>query len=316
MQSAGFLCIPREEFISFLWKEKRKFSRAEAWFDLLSQARYSPDSEEVLTNGVLLICNQGECLRSIETWAHRWGWSKSGTARYLKLLEKRYMIRLKSETITTRITICDYEKFKPSWYASRDADGTAMARARYARGTPAVPEEVSSKKVEESNANCPGGQFVAPSSGNGASAPTQPAPLFTIPLLGKFQEYPIYQTDVDGWQETFPAVDVAACLRLVRQWNIDNSANRKTAKGIRRHITTWLTKEQNKGGGTFKRTSAGNGNGLFRRDPGREGFNALPEESQQRYLQDALKNNPALEGTPALQTAAVMLYAKEMANAR
>ena len=86
---------------------------------------------------------------------------------------------------------------------------------------------------------------------NNGSKPSAPS-IISIPLLGKI-EYPITQKDVDQWQEVFPAVEVLACLRHIRQWNMDNPTRRKTGKGITKHITSWLASEQDKGGGKFKR---------------------------------------------------------------
>lgn len=96
--------------------------------------------------------------------------------------------------------------------------------------------------------------------GNGSKPPENH--LFTIPLVsinkdtGDPEQHPIYQSDLDSWQDTFPAVDVKPCVKYIRQWNIDNPKKRKTKAGIMRHITTWLAREQNKGGGTFKRDIA------------------------------------------------------------
>ena len=72
-------------------------------------------------------------------------------------------------------------------------------------------------------------------------------PIISIPLINK-TEYPIYQTDITEWQDSYPAVDILQALRALRQWNISNPKRQKTPGGIRRHITGWLDKEQNKGG--------------------------------------------------------------------
>ena len=71
--------------------------------------------------------------------------------------------------------------------------------------------------------------------------------IISIPLVDK-TGYSIYQTDISEWQDAFPAVDIIQTLKRIRLWNKDNSKRRKTKKGIRKHITTWLEKEQNKGG--------------------------------------------------------------------
>lgn len=311
---AGFLCFPREEFDGFLWQEKRKFSRAEAWFDLVSQARYSPDPKEILINGVALTVGTGECLRSMDGWAHRWGWSKSGTARYLKMLEKRYMIRLKSETVTTRITICDYERFKPSWHANRDADGTPAARARYARGTVAVTKEVKKvrkeEKVCESSLNS---DSLVRNSGNGSSGPPSDAPLFEIPLKGKHQSHQVYQGDIEKWQDLFPACDVPAWIKYIAEWNGNNPTRRKTKSGILNHITSWLGREQNRNGGIFSLSQPVRANGSIKRDAVQNGWEALPSTEKQKFIAKAIQSNPGLAeaSLPAKEMAAGILYSRE-----
>lgn len=61
---------------------------------------------------------------------------------------------------------------------------------------------------------------------------------------------------ISTWEETFPAIDVRACLKRIKLWNEDNPTKRKTKTGIKRHISAWLEKEQNKGrASTFHKES-------------------------------------------------------------
>ena len=89
--------------------------------------------------------------------------------------------------------------------------------------------------------------------------PPTPAPFIMIPLNDK-TEYPIQQDHIDEWKALFPKVDVEQELRNIRAWNLSNEKLRKTRGGILQHITSWLTKEQNRGGN--------NGNGNGSRHPG------------------------------------------------
>jgi hypothetical protein len=81
--------------------------------------------------------------------------------------------------------------------------------------------------------------------------------LGTLPL-NDGTDWEVYSTFADELQPLYPAVDVRQELRAMKGWLIGNPDNRKTKKGIKRFITTWLGKEQNKarpnGGtnGTFK----------------------------------------------------------------
>jgi len=70
-------------------------------------------------------------------------------------------------------------------------------------------------------------------------------PVLTIPLISRDGEFNVMQADVDEWQNTFPGIDVLQSIKRCRLWNLDNPANRKTERGIRKHISAWLAKDQN-----------------------------------------------------------------------
>lgn len=72
-------------------------------------------------------------------------------------------------------------------------------------------------------------------------------PVIALPL-NTGDEYPVTQEEVEEWRELYPAVDVMQCLRNMKGWLMSNPAKRKTARGITRFITTWLQKEQDRGG--------------------------------------------------------------------
>lgn len=77
-----------------------------------------------------------------------------------------------------------------------------------------------------------------------AEQPASRQPVILIPLIKKDGEFPVYQEDIDQWQETFPGIDVKKALRRIAQWNHDNPSRRKTMSGIRRHISIWLGRDQ------------------------------------------------------------------------
>jgi hypothetical protein len=130
---------------NFLWTEKREFSRAEAWIDILWEVRWSPEPETVLLGNKVLVCNYAESLKSLDTWAHRWNWNRSSVWRFLKLLQTRNMIVLKSETVTTRITVCNYERYD----IKRNANETDLKRIRNGFETDLKTEEKGKKEIRK-----------------------------------------------------------------------------------------------------------------------------------------------------------------------
>ena len=79
-----------------------------------------------------------------------------------------------------------------------------------------------------------------------SKAPDRPA-VITLSLNDK-TEHPIYQEDIDGWKELYPAVDILQELRKMKGWLNANPTKRKTRRGIKRFINSWLSREQDKGG--------------------------------------------------------------------
>lgn len=71
--------------------------------------------------------------------------------------------------------------------------------------------------------------------------------VITLTLNDK-TEYPIFQKQVDEWQNLYPAVDVIQQLRAMKGWLDSNPLKRKTKNGIKRFINGWLSREQDKGG--------------------------------------------------------------------
>ena len=123
----------------WIFKDEWKFK---CWIDMLVLANYSENKVEI--KGVLLTCKRGELLYSLDSLSTRWGGNKSKVRRFLKLLESDSMIVLKSEQVTTRITICKYE----SYQGERNADETQTNRKRNTNETQTTPIKESKEKEE------------------------------------------------------------------------------------------------------------------------------------------------------------------------
>lgn len=80
--------------------------------------------------------------------------------------------------------------------------------------------------------------------------PDEPKPkpevVVALPLVGG-DAFEVTAGDVAEWRDTFPAVDVPAELKRMRQWLKDTPAKRKTRAGIRRFVSNWLGKRQDQG---------------------------------------------------------------------
>lgn len=54
--------------------------------------------------------------------------------------------------------------------------------------------------------------------------------------------------DVLKWQQLYPAVDVFQELRAMEGWLDANPTKRKTPRGIKRFVNSWLARAQDRGG--------------------------------------------------------------------
>lgn len=126
------------------------FSDAEklkAWITILLNVNH----EEIKVNlgNEIFICGRGESLKSLDSWAKLFGknWNKSKVRRFFELLKNDSMIVLKSEHITTRLTVCKYDNYQDD----RNADETQMKRKRNASETQTTPNKNEKNDKNEKN---------------------------------------------------------------------------------------------------------------------------------------------------------------------
>lgn len=77
-------------------------------------------------------------------------------------------------------------------------------------------------------------------------SPEQRRGIFIHLLLNDKSEYPVTKAYVSELQELYPALDVKQEFRKMKAWLDSNNRNRKTKTGIKRFITNWLSRAQNK----------------------------------------------------------------------
>lgn len=98
-------------------------------------------------------------------------------------------------------------------------------------------------KVEKSRVEKSKEEYILCAKPQAADAP----PVISLPLNdGTF--FDVSENDRAKWSQLYPNVDVLQQLRNMAGWCDANPAKRKTRGGIKRFITAWLAREQNKGG--------------------------------------------------------------------
>lgn len=85
------------------WTEKRKYSRAEAWIDLLFMARYGSETEEMWDRGEFIQIQYSQILTSMITLANRWKRNRQWVKNFINVLAKNGSISI--ITMNNRRTI-------------------------------------------------------------------------------------------------------------------------------------------------------------------------------------------------------------------
>ena len=107
--SKGFIPIRRTLFDHFLFKEKRTFSRFEAWLDLIQLASFKNENSDIVA-GKVVTKDRGEIVASLRYLATRWNWSMHKVSNYLELLSSQDMTVVGNENGITKITLKNFNK--------------------------------------------------------------------------------------------------------------------------------------------------------------------------------------------------------------
>jgi hypothetical protein len=76
-------------------------------------------------------------------------------------------------------------------------------------------------------------------------------------ILNDKSEWNPETADILKWQSLYPAVDVYQELNAMDGWLDANPTKRKTAKGVKRFVNSWLSRAQDKGGSPMAHGKSG-----------------------------------------------------------
>lgn len=133
----GYLGIFRKFFNEHeFWKEKRKYSKAEAWIDLMQSARYGEEPETLFDKRGSYVLEYGDVYISLRYLGERWQWSKNKVQGFLLYLEKRESILVKKrDSHRTVIHIANLKGYTEWIKGERDSEGTVKGQSRDSEGT-------------------------------------------------------------------------------------------------------------------------------------------------------------------------------------
>lgn len=132
----GFIPISRKLFEHPFWKQRREFSRAEAWIDLIQKARYSEGEGQMMLKDKIVKWERGQLIASTRYLKERWNWkSNTKVENFIKLLENEDMIKTDTVQKIRRITICKYDTYNQLEDAERTHNEPKQGRREDAAKT-------------------------------------------------------------------------------------------------------------------------------------------------------------------------------------
>ena len=187
----------------------------------------------------------------LHKWIDRNGYAasapdRSDKARFSRLARSAPAIhaKLKSEGVEA-VTAEEYRKLTAPTRTNRERTIEQNECEAYIESNYETYNESFTERTAPSPSPSPSptNSYICPEPESPDSGP----PVVEIVLNDK-SLHPVYQDQVDEWQELFPSADVVGELRKMSAWAKANPAKRKTSRGIDRFIVAWLSKEQDNGG--------------------------------------------------------------------
>ncbi len=109
-ENQGYISLHRKVMQNFLFKEKRAFSKFEAWLYLLMNANHT--DTKVLLGNQLIDVKKGSFITSEIKLMAEFSWSKSKLRTFLSLLESQSMIEKVTDSKKTTLTIVKYSDYQ------------------------------------------------------------------------------------------------------------------------------------------------------------------------------------------------------------
>ena len=149
----GWIKIDRNIRNHWIWSDPIKF---QWWFDIIMTVNY--EDKKVPIGYKLFLCKRGESLMSYNEWAKRWKVSKSVVYNFFTMLKNDEMISIKNETVTIRLTVCNYDSYQDNQNGNKtdeerieNASRTHRERKAYTTKEREEKKELEERKEEDIN---------------------------------------------------------------------------------------------------------------------------------------------------------------------
>jgi hypothetical protein len=138
----GYIKLFRDLKEHELWKIKRKFSKAEAWIDIIFRCNHK--CERILHGYQKLLVKRGQFISSNYELGNEWGWSESSARKFIEYCVESGMMKIfptKKYTLYEVSNYCVYqgvdtEGFEQVTERTENAQKTHKKRTARAQKTP------------------------------------------------------------------------------------------------------------------------------------------------------------------------------------
>lgn len=145
----GWISLHRTIENHWLYEENRKFSKFEAWIDILLMVNHT--DKKVTLGNELINVKRGERITSLRKLSERWNWSITKVDSFLRLLESDSMIELKKDTKKTLISVVNYDIYQNLEIKKRHGKDGEKTQKRIEKETEKNQKENKKKQTIMSN---------------------------------------------------------------------------------------------------------------------------------------------------------------------
>ncbi|MGC7562369.1 DnaD domain-containing protein [Staphylococcus epidermidis] len=147
----GWISLHRSIQKHWLFEEKRKFSRFEAWIDILLMVNHTDN--KIMHDGDLITVKRGQRITSLRQLGERWSWSITKVDKYLKILESDGMLDVKKDTKKTVLTVVNYDDYQDEDLKKRRRNDSEKTEKKHRSNTEKTQKKTNNNDNKENNEN-------------------------------------------------------------------------------------------------------------------------------------------------------------------
>ncbi|QIH78133.1 DnaD domain protein [Macrococcoides canis] len=151
MSNKGWISLHRSVTDHWLFDEDRKFSKFEAWIDLLLMVNHT-DKKMMLGNELITI-KRGQKVTSIRKLCERWNWSNNKVKNFLNVLEADGMLTVKSDSKKTLVTVVNYDIYQNEDIEKRHQSDTKATQKHHESDAKAFQKHTNNNVNNVNNEN-------------------------------------------------------------------------------------------------------------------------------------------------------------------